>query len=121
MKFESVPPITPRPGRSTPRTAKSAHVWEVLVPRLLHPARLAILEALLRVGEPLSATELAMMLDDPDYTHGLLSYHLGVMAKEGVVVLVGRRSVRGATELFYYFPSPAEESNCSRTGTGATP
>jgi Helix-turn-helix domain len=35
------------------------YVWEVLAPRLLHPSKLAIVQALLEQSQPLSLTQLA--------------------------------------------------------------
>lgn len=110
----------PKPARSTPRAVEAAHVWEALVPRLLHPIKLLVLEALLWVGEPMSATGLAAMVGDPRYYGGMFSYHLREMAEEGVVVQTSTRSVRGAEELFFYFPSAEEGSGRSSAGAGAT-
>ncbi len=95
-------------------------MWEVLVPRLLHPVKLAALEALLWVQEPMSAIGLARMLEEPTYSAGMLSYHLREMAKAGVVVQTGERSVRGAEELFFYFPPTEVGSVRSPAGSGAT-
>lgn len=96
-----------------------SYVWEALASRLLHPVKLVILEALLWVGEPMSATGMAAMLEDPDYYHGLLSYHVAEMAKAGVIVLTGRRTVRGAEELFFYFPPARESSGPPMADAGA--
>lgn len=108
MEIEPTPKVLPSPFSAPPGGVDPSYVWDSLAPRLLHRLKLAALEALLWVGEPMSATGLAAMLDDPDYYAGLLSYHLGEMAKAGVVTVVGTRSVRGAEELFYYFPTREE-------------
>lgn len=118
MELESVPSILPKPGVPTPRAAEAARVWGVFVPRLLHPVKLAVVEALLWVREPMSATGLAAMLEEPAYSGGVISYHLRVMAEAGVVVRTGHRAVRGAEELFFYFPQVAEDSDRSPSGAG---
>lgn len=120
MKLEPVPNIIPKPGPSSSESGGAVHVWEALVPRLLSPVKLAIIEALLRVGEPMSATGLAAMFEEPAYNGGKISHHLRGMAEAGVLVLAGRRSVRGATELFFYFPPAKKGGDCSPAGAGAT-
>lgn len=119
MKLEPVSKITPRLVPSSPGPVKEARVWEALVPRLLHPTKLLVVEALLWLGEPMSAIGLSRMLDDPGYSGGVISYHLRVMAEAGVLMRAGRRSVRGAEELFFYFPPAEEDSDRSQAGTGA--
>jgi len=121
VKIESVPNIMPKPGQPSRRAAEVAHVWEGLVPRLLHPIKLVVVEALLWVGEPMSATGLAAMLEEPAYYGGVISYHLRVMVEGGVLVRTGERSVRGAEELFFYFPPAEEDSGRSPASAGAAP
>lgn len=110
----------PGPGLSTGRAAERAHVWQVLVPRLLSDARLVIVEALLWVREPMSAVGLARMLEDPSYTAGMFSYHLRVMVEKGMLVQTEARSVRGAEELFFYFAPAQEGEDRSPAGAHAT-
>ncbi|MGN6662644.1 MAG: winged helix-turn-helix domain-containing protein [Solirubrobacterales bacterium] len=117
LEIEPTPKVLPSPF-SPPGEVDASYVWGSLAPRLLHPLKLVTLEALLWVGEPMSATGLAAMLDDPDHYAGLLSYHLAVMAEAGVVSVVGRRPARGAVELFYYFPSREKKGDRS-AGAGA--
>lgn len=79
--------------------------WGALVPRIVHPAQVAIVEALLWIGHPLSATELRDLFDEPErYYLSIVSYHVGKLEEVGAIRATGSRQVRGATETFYFFP-----------------
>lgn len=54
--------------------------WNVLVPSTASPTKVAIVEALLYIGQPLSALEIAKLLDDPDINVARVSYHLATLA-----------------------------------------
>jgi len=74
--------------------------WEALVPLLVHPVKVEIIEAMTWIGLPLSATDLDRIL------HGhvgvsLLSYHLRKLAEVGALKRVRREPVRGAVQTFY--------------------
>ncbi len=77
--------------------------WEALVARSLHPTRLWIIEAMLRIGRPLSATELEGTFGKENLGIASISYHLKILTKHGIVEEVRERKVRGATERFYAF------------------
>ena len=74
--------------------------WAALAPRLLHPMKVAIIEALLWIGKPLSAPQLAELFDDPP-KRSSISYHLKELAALRVVRIVWSRPVRGAREKFF--------------------
>lgn len=76
--------------------------WSFLVPKVVHPIRVGIIEALRHLQIPLSATDLTHIFDG---RHDLsnVSYHLTSLAEFGVVKKVRTRRVRGATETFYAF------------------
>ena len=78
--------------------------WEELVPLLIHPLRVTIIEALRYVGEPLSTTDLRETLDER-YALSLISYHLLTLAQVGAVVVVRQNKSGGTTENFYFFPA----------------
>lgn len=81
--------------------------WAVLVPRIVHPLKVAIVEALLYVEQPLSAIELCRLFDEPSDNYvSKASYHVRELAKAGSLAAVRTRQVRGATETFYFFPLP---------------
>ena len=123
MRIERVPRQMPPklPSRMAdakkvdPDAGGERFIWELLTPRLLHPVKLAVVEALLWVREPMSAVGLAAMFEDSGYYAGLLSYHLREMADVGVITQAERRSVRGVYELFFYFPEPFGEVNTRST------
>jgi DNA-binding transcriptional ArsR family regulator len=77
--------------------------WEALVPRIVHPLKVAIVEALWWVGEPLSATDLTKVIDEEKFTISHVSYHMVRLADVGALEVVRRRAVRGAIEKFYFF------------------
>jgi hypothetical protein len=81
----------------------STFEWDALVPYLVHPLKVAIVETISWIDMPLSASELSriFMLE---FELSLVSYHLTKLAEVGAVVKVGQRPVRGALQSFYFFP-----------------
>lgn len=79
-----------------------AFEWDLLVP-FIHPLKIAAIEALRWVGEPLSASEIAKLIDAEKVTVSHVSYHLVKLAEAGALEVVRTRQVRGATEKFYFF------------------
>lgn len=80
--------------------------WGALVPLVVHPMRVAIIEALCWIGEPLSAIDFARLFADQNFSTSYISYHLSELGKTGVLLQVETRQVRGATKKFYFFPLP---------------
>jgi hypothetical protein len=77
--------------------------WAGLVPLTVHPVKVSIIEAMEWVGEPVSATELKDMFEEPEGHYlSLVSYHMGKLVELGVVQKTGHRPVRGARETFYF-------------------
>jgi hypothetical protein len=77
--------------------------WEALVPRVLHPVKVSIVEALLWLGRPLSATDLTKLIGDQEFGLSHIAYHATKLGEIGALKVVRRRQVRGATEKFYFF------------------
>lgn len=77
--------------------------WGALVLQAVHPVKVAIVEALLRLREPLSASRLEDVLEGSSYSLGVISHHLKGLAQWGALELIEERQVRGATEKRYYF------------------
>jgi hypothetical protein len=75
--------------------------WAWLVPRVIHPLRVAIIEALAYMDQPLSATDLQRLFGIEDLQLSLISYHVNQLKNAEVLVKVGQRQVRGAVERFY--------------------
>jgi hypothetical protein len=77
--------------------------WDALVPRAVHPIRIAALEAMQWIDEPFSAVDLDRMHDDPPGVE-TVAYHMRVMAfDQPVLRLYGEETIRGATRKLYYF------------------
>lgn len=74
--------------------------WSTLVAKSVHPTRVAIIEALIRLHRPLSASQIVKMFQrEPDLPN--FSYHLRALVNLGIVRKAGSRQVRGAVETFY--------------------
>jgi len=78
--------------------------WAALVPHIVHPLKVAIVEAMWWLGEPLSASDLTKVIDDKKFGLSHLSYHMVSLADAGAIEVVKRRRVRGSIEKFYFFP-----------------
>ena len=74
--------------------------WEALIPRLVHPLKVTIIEALSWIDLPLSAKELDRLLDE-EFGVSLVSYHVRRLAGVGAIEMVEQRPVRGALQTFY--------------------
>lgn len=100
-----MPPAWPKPGGATAKGGEPAFDWAVLVSRVVHPAQVAIVESLLWIGHPLSASDLRYIFDEPDRHYlSIVSYHLRKLEEFGILQETGTRPVRGAVETFYFFP-----------------
>jgi DNA-binding transcriptional ArsR family regulator len=77
--------------------------WDTVVPHIVHPLKVAIMEALCWIGEPLSATDLTKVIGDERYGLSHVSYHLVKLANAGALEVVRTRPVRGSLEKFYFF------------------
>ncbi len=94
----------PSPNATPEKDEPLPFDWCALVPIAIHPTRVAIIEALCWIGEPLSAVDFRRLFADENYDTSYLSYHVAKLAKTGVLVQVGRRQVRGALKKSYFFP-----------------
>lgn len=81
--------------------------WGDLALRLAHPVQVAILEAMLWMGQPLAASELFDLFGEPDeYNLSRVSYHVVRLATIGALEKTSSRQVRGAVKT-YYFLAPS--------------
>jgi DNA-binding transcriptional ArsR family regulator len=78
--------------------------WETLVPLLVHPVKVEIIEAMAWIGLPLSATDLDRVLRG-QVGVSLLSYHLRKLTEVGALRRVRQEQVRGAVQTFYALPT----------------
>ena len=77
--------------------------WDMLVPRVVHPLKVAIVEAMSWVDRPLSSTDLVKVMDDQEIYLSHVAYHMRKLVDAGALKPIRRRQVRGATETFYFF------------------
>jgi DNA-binding transcriptional ArsR family regulator len=77
--------------------------WEALVPLLVHPVKVEIIEAMSWIEAPLSATDLDRILVGRIGV-SLISYHLRKLAELGAIEKVRQEMVRGAVQTFYALP-----------------
>jgi hypothetical protein len=77
--------------------------WDALVPHIVHPLKVSVVEAMQWIGEPLSASDLTKILDNDNVGLSHVSYHMNKLAKAGAIKVVRRRPVRGSVEKFYFF------------------
>lgn len=90
-------------GMSTVNGDGPALDWAALVPLTVHPVKVSIIEAIEWIGEPVSATELTDMFEEPEGHYlSLVSYHMGSLVNLGAVEKIRHRPVRGARETFYF-------------------
>lgn len=117
MQLTATPPVAPkfvglpkhrppvRPSRVDKGEGDEGCDWESLVSLFIHPAKVAVIEALHWIEQPLSSTEMVNLFEDRKYNLGVVSYHVSSLAKAGVIRAIGARQARGAQETYYYFPS----------------
>lgn len=80
--------------------------WSGLVPNVVHPMKVEIVEALAWIGRPLSARDLCDIFEG-EYALSLISYHVNTLTGVGALEPVWHRPVRGARETFHYFRGAA--------------
>jgi len=78
--------------------------WSGLVYRSVHTTRLWIIEAMLWIDRPLSASELERVFGDT-MSISAIAYHMTILAKFGIVDGLEKERVRGAWKTRYVFAS----------------
>lgn len=63
-------------------------IWRWLVPRLVHPARLQIVEALIDAGSPMTAEDLVPLVPLAGGNTDLVRYHAKGMIEAGALEIV---------------------------------
>jgi hypothetical protein len=110
MKISKVARAIPKsPPPSSNAAGNERFVWETLVPRLIGPLKLGIIEALLWVGRPLSPVDLEELLVPGESKLALVSYHAEYLTKAGVLEMVEIEMVEdeegtSGGEARFYFP-----------------
>jgi hypothetical protein len=89
--------------------------WEVYMSQFVHPVKVAMVEALLFIGEPLSAAQFAKLFSGTEkgFREPNIRYHLHHLVKLGVLEIVppGPFSEGSGMERFVYFSSVAFQSD----------
>jgi hypothetical protein len=75
--------------------------WGAVVPRIVNPTKIEIIELLCRERRPLSATRMKRLLGDDELTVGRLHYHCKTLADSGVLEVAGSTARGAANEVFY--------------------
>jgi hypothetical protein len=88
--------------------------WDALVPLVVHPLKVAIVEAMLWIGEPMSAKELDYVLDE-QWGLSLVAYHLRRLLEFGAIEPVRQQPVRGALQTFYALAARKCSGTCARS------
>ena len=84
----------------SPSSGEAGFDWAALVPQVVHPDKVAIIEALLWVGLPMSASDLNFSLgSERGLSH--TSYHVRALTEAGVLEKVSERQRRGAIQKFF--------------------
>jgi hypothetical protein len=89
------------------RSAQETAVWQACVPHVLHPVKVAIIEAHLWIGRPMSAKNLERLFDDEGYDLSMVAYHCKKLAEMEVLTLWKSRPVRGVIENFFVLSVPS--------------
>jgi hypothetical protein len=76
--------------------------WATLASRIIYPTKVHIIEAICRIGQPLSASGLEQVFEQ-DYSLSGISYHVKTLVKLGVLTEVRKRPFAAAWERFYFF------------------
>ncbi len=92
-----------RPDLDDPQRGIKDFRWESLVAGTVHPVKVAIVEALLWLQAPLSATELARLFGHGDYNLDSVLHHLKGLVRLEAIEVTDIRDARGARERFYFF------------------
>jgi len=89
--------------------------WELYVPKFVHPVKVAIVEALLCIGQPLSVVQLTKLFSGQGegFRESNIRYHLRHLVKVGLleVVPTGSSSDGSGMEKFFYFTGRGARMN----------
>jgi hypothetical protein len=116
MRISKTPNATPQstpPSRDGTRggedieTRDKQFIWTSLVPRLVHPTKLAIVEALIEAGQPLSVDDLIPLLPAVDGNAELIRYHANSMVKTGALEVASIQGTSTSELRCFYFPDPS--------------
>lgn len=115
MRISTAPNATPRStppssrgsrGGADPQAGDEQYIWTSLVPRLIHPARLAIIEALIEADEPQSVDDL-ILIPAVEGTSEEIQSHATDMVELGALEITSIQIHAGTEVPLYFFPRQA--------------
>jgi DNA-binding transcriptional ArsR family regulator len=77
--------------------------WAALAVRLLHPVQIEIIEAMGRMGQPMSLRDLSGIVTDVEWVH--LDYHVGRLRRLGALKFSGPRQGDSVMDVRYQLTS----------------
>lgn len=80
--------------------------WERVVPRIVNPTKVAIIELLQRRREPLSPSRMKRLIHNSEITLHQLIYHCDTLEKADVLERVPAPPSAAANERFYCLAPP---------------
>jgi DNA-binding transcriptional ArsR family regulator len=92
MRISTSSNITPDSSSPISAEQRQQYVWAGLAPRLIDPTRVAIIEALLQLEQPLATRDLAPIIGAPEE---LVRYHCKVLVQAGVLEIAEVRAWPG--------------------------
>lgn len=102
-KASDRPPAMPHPWVDDPSLQPDP--WVCLLSKVVHPVKVAVMEAFLWIGEPLSKSELTRLFGDrQQFYMALVSHHVDGLDRCGILEVLTTREFRGATKTYYFFP-----------------
>jgi Bacterial regulatory protein, arsR family len=113
MKITTVPRKTSTLSVPLPPDWREHYAWDDLAIRLIDPIKLAIIETLLQLRQPLAISDLAAILGISD---DLARYHCKALTRVEVVEVVEvqiRLDGSGGEEPFFDVPLPPQGSSTS--------
>jgi hypothetical protein len=99
---QSTPPSSAgRRGGADASAGAEQFIWHSLVPRLVHPVKLQIVEALIQKGDPMTAEELASGVLLAEGNTDLIRYHAKAMTEAGTLEVA---DAKGDPSFFFSLP-----------------
>lgn len=97
-----MPENQPKPGDIPLSKFGKPLDWKALAMLLAHPTKALIIQAMRWIDQPLSASDLVLVLDGK-LSLSVLSYHVKTLGDYGILTQVEKRQVRGAWKHLYVF------------------
>jgi hypothetical protein len=98
-------PARPRPEGAMTTKGDEQFDWNALAPRIIHPLKVAVIEALLWIDQPLSGPDFRKMFNER-FTSACIAYHLDHLVTCDVLeVAAGRQQGRRMSKKLYFVSS----------------